>query len=161
LSLRQIELHMNRDAWHMPLTTKTTTGEGEEDDDPLLAYERNERDILHLSSSLSSSYYANTTNATMLKCLFLRHLNALEHREYGIALDTLHQYFDHALWHGPFPSHKGTLELLLELLLGWLLGWLLGLLLGLLLDLLDWLDLFDLYIPPPHLFDNRWTHHSF
>ena len=44
----------------------------------------------------------------MLKCLYLRHLNALEHREYGIALDTLHQYFDYALLHGPFPSHRGS-----------------------------------------------------
>ena len=40
--------------------------------------------------------------------MYLRHLNALEHREYGVALNTLHQYFDYALWHGPLPSHVGT-----------------------------------------------------
>ena len=99
---RQLELQMDRSVWEMQ-TTSAGSCSDQQDDHPLQAYERNERDILRLSSSTGGG----STNATMLKCLYLRHLNALEHREYGVALDTLHQYFDHALWHGPFPSHKG------------------------------------------------------
>mgnify|MGYP000893552796 CR=1 FL=1 len=38
----------------------------------------------------------------------LEHTTSNNYNRYGVALDTLHQYFDYALWHGAFPCHIGS-----------------------------------------------------
>ena len=79
LSARQKELHVGRDVWQMHLVRQSVGSSLPLN--PIATYEQNERDIATLSALSTGSAVEGPTDTTMLKCLYLKHLNALEHRE--------------------------------------------------------------------------------
>jgi len=89
----QIELHVGREVWEMR-TNKNMNNAMSSDNDPIKVYERNERAIAILSSRNPTGAVDldPTTRSTMLKCLYLRHLNALEHHEYVCCVSSLFDF---------------------------------------------------------------------